>query len=159
MTKMCCSVGVTSMTIKEVCAKYHISQDTLRYYERVGAIPQVHRTKGGIRNYTEQDIGYVENALCMRNAGVPVEMVAEYMRLCQQGDETFLARRDLLREVREGIVKQMEKCKRELERLEYKIERYETAVETGELVWDRTYSFEPETEVTVCKENTPEETM
>ena len=39
------------MTIKEVSEKYNISQDTLRYYERVGMIPQVHRTGGGIRDY------------------------------------------------------------------------------------------------------------
>ena len=132
------------MTIKEVCERYHISPDTLRYYEKMGAIPAVHRTKGGVRDYTEQDIGCVENALCMRNAGVPVEMVATYVKLCGQGDETFLARRDLLREVRGGIVRQIEKCQRELERLEYKIGRYELAIETGELVWDRTFSFEPD---------------
>lgn len=132
------------MTIKEVCERYHISPDTLRYYEKMGAIPAVHRTKGGVRDYTEQDIGCVENALCMRNAGVPVEMVATYVKLCGQGDETFLARRDLLRVVRGGIVRQIEKCQRELERLEYKIGRYELAIETGELVWDRTFSFEPD---------------
>lgn len=130
------------MTIREVCEKYHISPDTLRYYERVGAIPAVNRTKSGIRDYTEQDIGCVENAICMRNAGVPVEMVVEYAKLCQQGDETFAARCDLLKEAREGIVRQIEKCQRELERLDYKIARYETAVETGELVWDRTFSVD-----------------
>lgn len=124
------------MTIREVCERCHISQDTLRYYERVGAIPAVHRTKSGIRDYTEQDIASVENAICMRNAGVPVEMVAEYVKLCQQGDETFLARRDLLKEVRKEIVKQIEKYQRELERLNYKISRYEAAVETGTLVWE-----------------------
>ena len=59
------------MTIKEVSQKYNISQDTLRYYERVGLIPTVTRTSGGIRNYTENDLGWVENAICMRNAGVP----------------------------------------------------------------------------------------
>ena len=39
------------MTIKEVSEKYHISQDTLRYYERMQMIPKVHRTSGGIRDY------------------------------------------------------------------------------------------------------------
>lgn len=54
------------MTIKEVSEKYNISQDTLRYYERVGMIPQVHRTGGGIRDYQEDDLGWVELAICMR---------------------------------------------------------------------------------------------
>ena len=53
------------MTIKQVCEKYHISQDTLRYYERIGAIPPVNRTKSGIRDYTGQDIGWVENVCAM----------------------------------------------------------------------------------------------
>lgn len=125
------------MTIKDVCVRYHIAPDTLRYYERVGAIPPVHRTEGGIRDYTEEDIGWVENAICMRGAGVPVDMMAEYVRLCQQGDETFPARRDLLKRAREKICGQIEKCQTELGRLAYKIERYEAAVETGQLVWDR----------------------
>ena len=64
------------MTIKEVSEKYGLSQDTLRYYEKIGVIPPVTRTAGGIRNYTEQDIGWVENAVCMRNAGLPVEVIA-----------------------------------------------------------------------------------
>ncbi len=55
------------MTIKEVCEKYDITPDTLRYYERVGVIPDVTRTAGGIRNYTEEDIKWIdcyENNLC-----------------------------------------------------------------------------------------------
>ena len=146
------------MTMKEVSEKYHISPDTLRYYERVGAIPRVNRTKGGIRDYMEQDIGCVENVICMRNAGVPVEMVIEYAKLCQQGDETFAARRDLLKQVREGILKQIEKRQRELERLEYKIARYEAAIETGKLVWDRAFSVLPETESYGAGETAPQET-
>ena len=58
------------MTIKEVAEKYGISQDTLRYYERVKVIPEVTRTVGGIRNYQESDLGWVELAICMRGAGV-----------------------------------------------------------------------------------------
>ena len=42
------------MTIKEVSEKYRISQDTLRYYERVNVIPAVKRTSGGIRDYQEE---------------------------------------------------------------------------------------------------------
>ena len=63
------------MTIKEVSEKYQITQDTLRYYERIGMIPAVPRTSGGIRNYGEADLGWIELALCMRNAGLPVESI------------------------------------------------------------------------------------
>ena len=36
------------MTIAEVSRKYDISADTLRYYERIGLIPPVPRTRGGL---------------------------------------------------------------------------------------------------------------
>ena len=62
------------LTIKEVSEKYGISQDTLRYYERIGLIPPVPRTPGGIRDYQEKDLGWVEQAVCMRSAGVQINI-------------------------------------------------------------------------------------
>ena len=70
------------MTIKEVSQKYNISQDTLRYYERVGMIPKVTRTASGIRDYQESDLSWVELVICMRSAGLPVEALIEYVELC-----------------------------------------------------------------------------
>ena len=58
------------MTITEVSIKFDLSQDTLRYYERVGLIPQVNRTKSGNRNYTEKSCRWIELAECMRLAEV-----------------------------------------------------------------------------------------
>lgn len=121
------------MTIKEVSEKFGISQDTLRYYERVGMIPHVTRTAGGIRNYQESDLGWVEMALCMRSAGLPIEAMIEYVRLFQEGDETIPARLQLLLDQREALIEQKAQIDSTLKRLNYKISRYERAVETGEL--------------------------
>lgn len=124
------------MTIKEVSEKFDISQDTLRYYERVGMIPPVTRTASGIRDYQEKDLGWVELAKCMRSAGLPVEAMIEYVRLTQEGDSTILARLQLLTEQRELLTEQKVKIDKTLERLNYKIKRYEIAVETGKLTWE-----------------------
>lgn len=124
------------MTIKEVCELYNLTPDTLRYYERVGVIPEVSRTAGGIRDYQAEDIKWVENAVCMRDAGVPVEMLIEYVRLFQQGDDTLAARCNLLKEARDRILEAKEKYDIALEKLDYKIERYEVAQKTGTLTWD-----------------------
>jgi DNA-binding transcriptional MerR regulator len=124
------------VTIKEVCEKYGITPDTLRYYERVGVIPEVTRTAGGIRDYQAEDIQWVEKAVCMRDAGVPIEILIEYVRLCRQGDETIEARANLLKEARARIVEARKKCDAALERLDYKIGRYELAMKTGVLTWE-----------------------
>lgn len=124
------------MTIKEVSEKFNISQDTLRYYERVGMIPPVTRTSGGIRDYQESDLGWVELAICMRSAGLPVEALIEYVKLTQEGNETIEARLQLLSEQRESLIEQQKKINDTLKRLDYKIGRYEEAVKTGKLSWD-----------------------
>lgn len=124
------------MTIKDVCAKYNLSPDTLRYYERVGVIPEVTRTAGGIRDYQQEDLQWVEKAVCMRDAGVPVEMLAEYVKLFRQGDETIEMRAKLLKEARDQIVEARRKYDIALEKLDYKISRYELAMKTGVLTWE-----------------------
>lgn len=124
------------MTIKEVGEKYGISGDTLRYYERIGMIPPVTRTSGGIRDYTEKDLSWLELVLCMRGAGLPIEAIIEYVKLYRMGDETFAARLALLQDQREVLIEQKEKIEAALNRLNYKIARYEVAVETGKLTWN-----------------------
>ena len=125
------------MTIKEVSEKFGISQDTLRYYERVGLIPPVTRSPSGIRDYQESDLGWVENAVCMRNAGVPIEALIEYVKLYQMGDTTFEARRQLLQEQYDALQEQKEQIEETMKRLAYKVSRYEKAVQTGVLSWDK----------------------
>lgn len=125
-----------SMTIKEVSEKFSITQDTLRYYERVGMIPPVTRTPGGIRNYSEEDLKWVELAICMRGAGLPIEVMIEYVKLFQEGDATIPARLQLLIDQREALLEQRKQIDATLNRLDYKISRYEIAVETGKLTWE-----------------------
>jgi DNA-binding transcriptional MerR regulator len=113
------------MMIAEVSEKFDVSQDTLRYYERIGLIPHVNRYKSGIRDYTEEDFRWVEFIKCMRNAGLPIEILIEYVGLFGQGDATIEARKELLTEQRKLLVEKMEDMKKTLERLDYKIANYE----------------------------------
>lgn len=128
---------VRNMTIKEVSQKYGITQDTLRYYERVGMIPPVTRSQGGIRDYQETDLRWVELAKCMRSAGLPVESMIAYVKLCQEGESTIGDRLKLLTEQRENLLAQRRKIDETLDRLNYKIARYEEALETGALSWKK----------------------
>lgn len=41
------------MTIAQVSKKYNITQDTLRYYEKIGLLPPIPRSKNGIRDFDE----------------------------------------------------------------------------------------------------------
>ena len=116
------------MKIAEVSERYGLSVDTLRYYERVGLIPPVHRNGGGIRDYDELDLRRVDFIKCMRGAGLPVEVLIEYMGLVQRGDRTIEARKEILIEQRKLLAAKMEEMQKTLDRLNYKIDVYEKAL-------------------------------
>lgn len=116
------------MKIAEVSEQYGISLDTLRYYERIGLIPPVTRNESGIRDYKELDVRRVEFVKCMRSAGLPIEVLIEYIGLVQRGDQTIEARKDILVEQRELLVSRMEQMQKTLDILNHKIEVYEKAV-------------------------------
>jgi DNA-binding transcriptional MerR regulator len=116
------------MIISKVSREYDISQDTLRYYERIGLIPNVSRNKSGIRNYTPEDCKWIEFIKCMRAAGLTIEVLIEYVSLFNQGDETIEARKELLIGQRKMLLEKMEEMKQTIERLNYKIESYEKCV-------------------------------
>ena len=113
------------MTIAEVSRQYGLSADTLRYYERIGLIPGVTRSKSGIRAYTEEDCRWVEFAKCMRGAGIQIEALIEYVALFQQGDATIEARKQILTEQRDQLRARIAEQQQTLDRLNTKIERYD----------------------------------
>ena len=116
------------MKIAEVSEQYGLSVDTLRYYERVGLIPPVNRTESGIRDYNELDLRRVDFIKCMRSAGLPVEVLIEYVGLVQQGDQTIEARKEILVEQRDLVASRLEEMQKTLELLNHKIEVYEKAI-------------------------------
>jgi len=113
------------MKIAEVSEHYGLSTDTLRYYERIGLIPLVNRTESGIRDYTEEDLRRVDFVKCMRSAGLPVEVLIDYMALVQQGDSTIAARKEILMEQREQLIARIEEMQKTLEILNYKIQVFD----------------------------------
>lgn len=97
------------MTIAEVSKKYNLTQDTIRYYERIGLLPEIPRTKSGIRDFDEKSCKWIEFIKCMRAAGMPIEALIEYMNLFKQGKKTIVARKQLLIEQRDVLLKKKKK--------------------------------------------------
>jgi DNA-binding transcriptional MerR regulator len=120
--------GGGAVKIKEMSELCGITADTLRYYEKIGLIPPVKRTDGGVREYRESDTNWIEFIKCMRSAGLSIEVLLEYVQLFMQGEETVEARKNLLREQRAQLLAKMGEMQRTLDTLNHKIEVYENVV-------------------------------
>ncbi len=128
---------MSTTTIKDVSKQFGISADALRYYERAGMIPPVSRTAGGVRDYQDEDLRWVELALCLRSAGLPVEVIAEYVQLSQSGSDTIPNRLALLEQQRKVLLEQQRQTGAALDRLNHKITVYQNALKTGTLNWNK----------------------
>lgn len=122
------------MIISEVSQKMNITMDTLRYYEKIGIIPEIERTAGGIRNYSQDDLNWINLAKCMRQSGLSIESLAQYVRLYQQGEKTEARRLDILNKEKETLTQNIQQMESTLSLLNKKINNYETVLKPKEIV-------------------------
>ncbi|MFJ7511894.1 MerR family transcriptional regulator [Peribacillus simplex] len=121
------------MNIKVVSEKTGVSADTIRYYERIGLIPPVKRDKNGVRNLDDEDIRWIEFSRHMREAGVSIEALIEYIELFKNGDDANIpARVGILCDERDEMQKRIDIMQSALDRLNYKIDNYESHVVPAE---------------------------
>ena len=113
------------MNIAQVSKEKNVTTDSLRYYERIGLIPPVNRIKGGIRDYTEEDLRWGDFVKCMRSAGLSIESLIEYTRLCGEGPPTVPARIDLLVDECDLLEKRILGLQEALAQLKGKVDGYE----------------------------------
>lgn len=116
------------MTIKEVSERYDLTADTLRYYEKIGLISNVPRTKNGIRNYDDKTCRQIEYIKCMRKAGVEIESLIEYIKLLNEGKHTAVKRKELLELQKEKLVEKQKNISETIERLNYKLHIYDEII-------------------------------
>src|SRR6185503_14344699 len=112
-------------TIQRAAAETGLSADTLRYYERIGILPGISRSKSGHRRFTDDDMGWIKLVQCLRATGMPIEDLHAYAELVQQGDATAPERLRLLEDHRRRIQEDMQELATALELVERKISGYD----------------------------------
>ena len=96
------------MTIKEVSEMYGLSQETLRYYERIGIIPAVTRTSSGIRNYEASDLQWVALAADMKRMSLPIEVMLKCVQACLESEEIPKLQPEILEDHRRYLLEKRE---------------------------------------------------
>lgn len=113
------------MNISAASKETNVSADTIRYYERIGLIPPVLRNENGVRNFTDEDIRWILFSRQMRNAGLSIEALIDYLNLFRIGDQTIPARIELLKEQEIVLQERIDVMQQALNRLHFKIENYD----------------------------------
>ncbi|MCS8569783.1 MerR family transcriptional regulator [Pediococcus pentosaceus] len=116
------------MKISDVSKKFNISIQTLRYYEREGLIPAIHRDSNGVRDYQKDELYWIHYVQVLRNSGVTVASIKKYVGLVQKGSETREQRKQILFEQRQALLKKRTQIDDALKHMDIKLESYDTYV-------------------------------
>lgn len=121
------------LKIKEVTKLTGLSIDTIRYYERIGIVMPINRNANGIRDFTQRNVMQLLFAKRMRDAGLSIEALKDYIDLLiEDDDQTIPARKALLNEQADKLASKINHLQETLDYLRQKIDRYETHMRDSE---------------------------
>lgn len=115
------------------CAKTGLSTHTLRYYEKEGLLPFVKKSGSGLRIFSDSDLGWLAMIECLKETGMPLKGVKQYIDWFIEGDSTLQNRLDMFRAQKTHIEEQIAQLQKHMEKINYKIKLYEEAVKKGSL--------------------------
>lgn len=118
-------------SIGEVSQKTGIPISTLRYYDREGMFPDIERGNGGIRSFSDAELESLRIIECLKDSGLSIKEISQYLEWCQEGTATLEKRRDLFYARREILKQQMKELKETMRTIDYKCWYYDTAIAAG----------------------------
>lgn len=108
-------------TVQQISEKTNLKPHVLRYYEKEGLLPHVGRTKGGIRHYTDEDLEWIRLICCLKNTGMSIRQIRDFVSLSLEGQETLSKRCELLENHKRDVAANISQMQRHLEIVTHKI--------------------------------------
>lgn len=118
-------------SIGEVADATGIAISTLRYYDREGMFPNIERTNGGIRVFSDAEIEAIKIIECLKTSGMPVKDIKQFLDWCQEGDGSLQKRRNMFYERLDAVKKRMEELQKAVSTIKFKYWYYDTALAAG----------------------------
>jgi len=107
-----------------------ISPHTLRFYDKEGLFPHISRDENNVRLFSEQDLERVYLVQCLRETGMPLAEVREYIQLGLRGDATILKRYDMIQQQARRAEAELAEMEKRVRTLQRKVEYYQNLIET-----------------------------
>lgn len=116
------------MFIREMAQRTGMSDDTLRFYERIGLLPPVPRNRHGVRQYSEYHVAYVALIQSLKASGMSLEDIQEYMKLANEGQATADVRKGMIVAAKEKLMAQIAKLQQSVAEADFQLSHYETSL-------------------------------
>jgi DNA-binding transcriptional MerR regulator len=122
---------IMTYTVSQVAEKMGVTVYTLHYYDKEGLLPFVDRNQNGARVFKDSDFGWLDTITALKNTGMPIKQIRQYIEWVMEGDSTIAQRFECIKKQKKRVEKQLEELKDYAELLDYKAWYYEMAVAAG----------------------------
>lgn len=90
-------------TMKETCAQTGLSYETLKFYCNQGLVPNVKRDGQNHRVFDDRDIAWLNSLNCLKNCGMGIGEMKQYLALCLEGEPSIPDRKAMLLARRQAL--------------------------------------------------------
>lgn len=111
-------------SIKQISERTSLSAHVLRYYEKEGLLPNVGRSKNGIRHYSEDNLEWICLICCLKKTGMSIKQIKDFVDLSTRGSQTLKCRCEMLLEHKKNVEAQIQELYRHLEKVSHKIDYF-----------------------------------
>lgn len=118
-------------SISEVSKKFNISPFTLRFYDKQGLMPFVKRDAAGRRAFSDDDLDFVSLIICLKQSGLELEEIRQFVEMTQEGDATLAGRLEFFERQVTLAQERIEQQKQNIEKLKRKVQYYQVACDMG----------------------------
>ena len=112
-------------TMMQVCREVDMTYQTLKYYCNEGLIPNVKRDGNNRRIFDEKDVKWIKDLTCLKQCGLSIQEMKEYLELCLQGESTILRRKQMLTEKRKALKSSIQELEDSVAYIDWKQNLYD----------------------------------
>jgi DNA-binding transcriptional MerR regulator len=116
-------------TIGQVAKLNNLTISQLRYYDKQGLLPFLKRTESGDRIFDEDSLKLIEMILCLKNTGMPIKKIKQFVDWTMRGEETLNQRLELMKQQEENVLQQIKETEENLKKIQRKIAKYEFEIQ------------------------------
>ena len=107
-------------SMKEACSLTNMTYETLKFYCNEGLVPNVKRDKRNYRIFDEHDIKWIQSLNCLKNCGMSIAEMKEYLALCLEGKDSIPQRKVMLAAKRETLLQSISKLQEAVAYIDWK---------------------------------------
>ena len=111
--------------MKEACAQTGLSYETLKFYCNQGLVPNVRRDEQNWRVFSESDIAWIRSLECLKNCGMGIREMQEYISLCLEGQSSIPRRKEILERKRRELEQELSRIRESIAYIDRKQNFYD----------------------------------